>query len=472
MPSAQSSCAAQKAVARPVFAAPQFVDEQPWRDSVDRASSDPTPAGDSTDRSINNARANDAIANNGYVRVPRAWVSLPVSPGAKALLLHLCSAANAKGESWYSYAQLGEIVMRSRAAISGYVDELREIGVVTTERQRMANGFNYRLRIRLPDWETLNHRWADLARKKALARQAESSAKSQGSPPAAGRPAQADQIVLHSDRAHAGTASPPKSCVSPSERRIQPVERKDPSGPKNNHNQNKTRPDPKRSRSDLSAVLGSATDRVSGLWSESDEKSWAEAKWRENDGSLDFDSPPSDALLHRAISAYDGMRKNQGSFVSDEEARQAATKQVTEFARKYRLNADSDHVREAAEVVASHARSQSSLRLAISLIEESWQPHWRRLSTPFQLDKLISEARRENPTILGDHRHISRFARRALMARRELDQRQRTAQALAARRPDNDQPSPSTPALSPKEVPSRSRISPQIERMVTEFLHG
>ena len=70
-------------------------------------------------------------AATGYVRVPRAWISLSVSPGAKALLLQLCAAANERGESWYSYAQLGEIVRRSRAAVAGYVDELCAAGLDT-----------------------------------------------------------------------------------------------------------------------------------------------------------------------------------------------------------------------------------------------------------------------------------------------------------------------------------------------------
>src|SRR5687767_4564318 len=103
------------------------------------------------------------IAAAGYVRVPRAWVALPVSPGAKALLLHLCSAADDRGESWYSYAQLGEIVMRSRSAVAGYVDELRNAGIIATLKQKTANGFNYRLRIRILSWADLVGQWARLA---------------------------------------------------------------------------------------------------------------------------------------------------------------------------------------------------------------------------------------------------------------------------------------------------------------------
>jgi hypothetical protein len=34
------------------------------------------------------------IAGRGYVRVPRPWVTIDVSPAARALLLHLCGAAN------------------------------------------------------------------------------------------------------------------------------------------------------------------------------------------------------------------------------------------------------------------------------------------------------------------------------------------------------------------------------------------
>jgi hypothetical protein len=66
----------------------------------------------------------------GYIRFPRAWMALSISPGAKCLLLHFCGAADAAGASWYSYAQLGAILQRSRSSVAAYVAELRDARVI------------------------------------------------------------------------------------------------------------------------------------------------------------------------------------------------------------------------------------------------------------------------------------------------------------------------------------------------------
>jgi hypothetical protein len=127
----------------------------------------------------------------GYIRFPRAWMALPISPAAKCLLVHFCGAADADGASWYSYAQLAALIGRSRASVAAYVAELRDAGVIETERQRTANGFNYRLRI-------------------SIARLARASSTT-GARTTAKRPR------LHAERRQ-------------TERRVQPTERKNPSG--------------------------------------------------------------------------------------------------------------------------------------------------------------------------------------------------------------------------------------------------
>lgn len=89
----------------------------------------------------------------GFVAFPVALFDLDLTPGAFRTLAELCRMANAEGQCWPSLGQLGRRLGRSRAAISGYIAELRELGVVETEEQRMANGYNYRLRYTLPFWK-------------------------------------------------------------------------------------------------------------------------------------------------------------------------------------------------------------------------------------------------------------------------------------------------------------------------------
>ena len=88
----------------------------------------------------------------GFVAFPVSVFDLDLTPGAFRTLAELCRMANLDGKCWPSLKQLGERLGRSRAAISGYIAELREEGLIETETQKMANGYNYRLRYRVVFW--------------------------------------------------------------------------------------------------------------------------------------------------------------------------------------------------------------------------------------------------------------------------------------------------------------------------------
>lgn len=379
-------------------------------------------------------------AATGYVRVPRAWISLSVSPGAKALLLQLCAAANERGESWYSYAQLGEIVRRSRAAVAGYVDELRAAGVVATLRQRTANGFNYRLKIRLIGWSAILVGWAGHASRRrnnpdchAAARERGScgaEAEPSGIPPtfrkAATAPAEPRQVpgTLPKGPGPLPGASSPSQ---PLERRVQPAERKDPTGPRIKNHQNNTRTcgwDPDRNSTRSSPVAG---------WSAADEAAWKRVKYRDSDGHLGFDERPDRALLQKVIEAERSLREATG-WLSESEAREAAGDRIERFVAARRLEASPEAIAALARVLAARARTSDAQDRAIAILEKAWGPHWRRLSTPGQLEQLLSDALKKDPTALGDLRLLGRFGLRATMARRELLARARLEADLAVSR--------------------------------------
>lgn len=88
----------------------------------------------------------------GYVALPCDVMDIEMSPGAFRLLTELCRMANRAGECWPSLGQLSERIGRSKAAISGYIAELREIELLETTRQQMANGYNYRLKYCVTFW--------------------------------------------------------------------------------------------------------------------------------------------------------------------------------------------------------------------------------------------------------------------------------------------------------------------------------
>lgn len=89
----------------------------------------------------------------GYVALPSDVMDIEMSPGAFRLLVELCRMANRTGECWPSLGQLSERIGRSKAALSGYIAELRALELLETANQKMANGYNYRLKYCVTFWQ-------------------------------------------------------------------------------------------------------------------------------------------------------------------------------------------------------------------------------------------------------------------------------------------------------------------------------
>lgn len=90
--------------------------------------------------------------SQGYVALPANLLDLDLAPGPFRLLTELCRMANKDGECWPSLAQLSERIGRSKAALSGYLNDLRDAGLIETITQKMANGYNYRLKYVVTFW--------------------------------------------------------------------------------------------------------------------------------------------------------------------------------------------------------------------------------------------------------------------------------------------------------------------------------
>ncbi|SFF14642.1 Helix-turn-helix domain-containing protein [Sulfitobacter brevis] len=90
--------------------------------------------------------------NKGFLALPPALLELEMTPGAFRVLSYLCNLADKKGWSWPTLKQIGAKMKRGNAAISGYIEELRDLGLITTETQTMASGYNYRLKYFVTFW--------------------------------------------------------------------------------------------------------------------------------------------------------------------------------------------------------------------------------------------------------------------------------------------------------------------------------
>lgn len=289
----------------------------------------------------------------GYLRMPMAWLSLPVSPQAKFLLVAFCGFANAKGESYHSYEQLGELMGRSKAAISGYVKELRNAGVLDATPQTYGNGYNYRLLIRLQGWAEILRSWS----KDRRAAPDESTpgsemhdakrSRSEAKP----RSAKAFSLVTASSQSD--------------ERRVQPAEHKDPKGPINQIHQNK---------SALCAVSG---------WAKADEEEWRKHRNSDRDPVSVFNGRPRETLLQK-LSSHLALLKDRSSIPDQAVVHERLTCLLKGFVSRHRLKADSAAIDALAAALAPRITCSSHVELAITRLEEAWKPHWRRLSSPAQ----------------------------------------------------------------------------------------
>lgn len=105
---------------------------------------------------------------SGYVALPLDLLEIDMTPGAFRLLTELCRMANREGLCWPSLGQLSEKLSRSKAALSGYVKELRNLDLLTTETQKTANGYNYRLKFCVVFWREWRTKFSSQERKDEL----------------------------------------------------------------------------------------------------------------------------------------------------------------------------------------------------------------------------------------------------------------------------------------------------------------
>lgn len=318
------------------------------------------------------------VAAGGYVRFPRRWLGLPVSPAAKLLLVQFCSAADAEGLSWYRFEALAALLGRSKASIAGYVAELREAGVIETERQRTANGFHHRLRVRVIDWA---------------------------------------QIVA----AFPGPRAPRRDATARAprpERCVQPAERRNPSG------------FPMRTMDSMppaQRTAGEGGAEIPKL------DAATEAAWRAcvgSAGSTGFDRDPPEPLLN-AVLAHADAAADAAGLLEPDAAQAEARSALAAYAARCGLTADAAALDAAAKALAARVRSAPGLVQAVAALAAERAPHWRRLSSGSQIAAWLDARLRADPLAFEDLRAVWSARSRAARARLELARRARLFQRAA-----------------------------------------
>jgi hypothetical protein len=316
----------------------------------------------------------DPIAAGGFIRMPKAWLTLSISPQAKMLLVAFCGYADPKGRSWFSYEQLGEILNRSKGSIASYVSELRESGVITCRKQTYGNGYNYRLLITVKGWGTIIDAWSGMSKSK----------------------------VEKTKSASAAPRSATQTSTQDTERSIQPAVRKDPKGPITNiHKTHTPRP----------------AARVE--WTMKNEEDWHSFRPSDRDPiSSAFGSPDAD-LLRKTIEVSRQARENLG-YGSNDHIKARTRQMLSEFIGDRRLSPDDEQISDAATAISSVALTDAAVEAAFRALGEAWRPHWRRLSTPAQITKTIEAAVDAALPPKEDRVFAGRFMSRAYVAEHHL----------------------------------------------------
>lgn len=327
----------------------------------------------------------DPHAESGFIRIPRSYLTLPVSPGAKVLLMHLCASANERGESWHAYENIALLIGRSKASVSAYVRELTDLGLVEAIEQKMANGFNYRRRLRLTQWSTFLTKWQAMS---LIKKSHQSKDKAFATEAVKAEFSVTRDTPVFSDRQ--------------AERRIRQAERKDPSGP-NYIQKNKT--------------PSAAAPAV--VWSDSDEAEWRRFRPSDRDPVSVGTGLPSQDLI-RKMQQIEADLSKQGAILTPDAAKTAALSRLTAFARSHRIVMDEEAFNKAAQSLAGIADTEAAQDACMATLEALWQPHWRKMPTPHQIKDSLTATAQAQGTPSELRIRISQIRTRLWVARMHM----------------------------------------------------
>ncbi len=102
--------------------------------------------------------------SKGFVAIPAQILEIPMTAGAKAVLIDLCNLADDEGKAWPSLQYLADRIKRAKGSISSYLKELRELGLIETVRRKMPSGYDYKLEFLVTFWAE----WISIRSRKAV----------------------------------------------------------------------------------------------------------------------------------------------------------------------------------------------------------------------------------------------------------------------------------------------------------------
>lgn len=316
-------------------------------------------------------------ADGGFVRVPRAYLDLDISPGAKVVLMHLCASADDDGESWHSYENIGKILGRSKASVTAYVHELVQLGLVKAIEQKMANGYNYRRRLRLIQWRNLVSHWKGLTAKKksrdnkAMQPSTEANAAKLSVTDGSGEVAKSP-LPTGDDKPTTAASKDTDLEAQKAECCVQNTECKDPSG-LNKINKNKT--------------TGPVEPVV---WSQNDEQEWRKFRPSDRDPIGNAYGTPAPYLIEK-MKRIKSRLENETQLLSPDQSKAEAAVQVRDFCHARGIEANAESTGATIKTLAAMAPTKAAQQAAIGALTQLWKPHWRKLPTTAQMQESLKK---------------------------------------------------------------------------------
>ena len=312
--------------------------------------------------------------------MPAAWLDLGVSPGARLLLVQFCRAANAEGASWRSYRQLGEILGRAPSTIQRYVEELRNVGVITTEKQQTKSSQNCRLKVFVVGWAEIRAAWRAMSKASRHRRDAKSRTAADATEFAIpGLPSGPEHTPnggsIHEDVGPGGADEPP---VSPSPNGDEVIEAD--ADPAQCHHEPPGRPavDPQGAHPRPEGKRQPFTS----TWTLEDERLYQAAGPRSY-GT--YDRAPDPILYERLERAFEHAKECAGVVIEDDR-KELASQLWKAFAAEKGIEGDASAM--LARIVEK-TLFVGDLHATFARIRTDWQDHWRKPPNAWQVEKQI-----------------------------------------------------------------------------------
>ena len=291
----------------------------------------------------------------GYVAIPDEIMRTPMSDGAFRLLCILCSYADKNtGECFPRMSRLADDQGKSKAAISGYLRELRALGLVETKERYKRRG-NCILNYLITFWGS----WRDRLRAHNRDKKSDTN--------------KADQSAVLPVRED-------ECPVRPAEHRYNQIQ--------DNQNTTTAEPDLRSDEGSSDPIVSSVVDQILDSW-----KALVRGAPYPS-----FSATPPAELVEETRSVVEKLKPHASDGPHTDADAQASSADLKGLWRTVGVTISEQDAAEHARVINSKSgHPEQTLNHLAESIRTTWRRHWKKPSTTKQLSEMIDDISVYNP---------------------------------------------------------------------------